>query len=117
MRSHLSLVKESFLLLTQAIDSFIDGDIPKGQELLRQSKSMERKADVYIEQMTRATYSGAWRATDAYELSQFSSKIDKSLGYSIRSVRKLLDGGALTRATSDRETRAPQNRQFIRAGL
>ena len=39
--------------------------------------------------MTRSTYSGAWRATDAFELLQFSTKIDKSLGYSIRSVRKL----------------------------
>lgn len=89
MRKHLSLVKESLFLLTHSIDAYIEGNIEGGKVLLHEAKSIERKADVYVEQMTRATYSGAWRATDAFELLQFSTKIDKSLGYSIRSVRKL----------------------------
>lgn len=90
MKEHLSIVKKSYSYLTQAIDKFTESKPVEVKELLEKAKHEERKADSYVEQMTRATYSGAWRATDAYELLQFSTKIDKALGYCIRSLRKLL---------------------------
>ncbi|OLS24097.1 MAG: putative MFS-type transporter YcaD, partial [Candidatus Heimdallarchaeota archaeon LC_2] len=90
MKEHLLLVKQSYSYLIQAIERFTESRIPEVKNLLKKAKQEERKADSYIEQMIRATYSGAWKATDAYELLQFSTKVDKALGHCIRSVRKLL---------------------------
>ncbi|MHA2029235.1 MAG: MFS transporter [Candidatus Kariarchaeaceae archaeon] len=105
MEKHLELVKESFLLLTKTIDSYTEGKLGLCSELMDNAKRVERKADIHVEQMTRATYSGAWRATDAIELLQFSTKVDKSLGYSIRSVRKLLNVKEKLPATFRRKLR------------
>jgi uncharacterized protein Yka (UPF0111/DUF47 family) len=40
--------------------------------------------------MTKATYAGVWRASDAIEILQFSTKVDKAAGHVIRAMRKFL---------------------------
>ena len=87
---HLNLVKTSINQLTQALHYYTHDDRKRAQENLDSSKTLEREADLLLEKMNYATYSKTFKESDAVELIQFSNKVDKALGYMIRSLRKFL---------------------------
>ena len=90
IKKHVNTIRKSIYHSTKSINYFIDGKLEKATHELKLSKMKERQADQVLEHMTYATYSGSLKAVSASELLQFSTKIDKAAGHSIRALRKLL---------------------------
>jgi MFS family permease len=90
IKKHVNTIRKSIYHSTKSINHYIDGKLEKSRHELKLSKMKERQADQVLEHMTYATYSGALKAVSASELLQFSTKVDKAAGHSIRALRKLI---------------------------
>lgn len=86
--NHLNLVSKSIKYSAKSIRS-LDESMEKSKMYLREAKKFEQAADLILAQITLQTYSGLRKAPDAFEMLQFSNKIDKVAGHAMRGVRKL----------------------------
>lgn len=57
--------------------------------IVREAKVYERKADDYLDYLTKETYAGSFPLIDSYDILRFSTRVDKAAGHVIRSMRKL----------------------------
>ncbi|MHA2249804.1 MAG: MFS transporter [Candidatus Kariarchaeaceae archaeon] len=90
VEEHLELIDKTIQNVSKGIYQYTESNTTNAEENLFIAKSFEREADNVLEFMTRATYSGMWRAADALEILQFSAKVDKAAGHTLRAFRKLL---------------------------
>ncbi|MHA2169091.1 MAG: MFS transporter [Candidatus Kariarchaeaceae archaeon] len=90
VKHHLDLISQTVHNIARGIHYYSEEDLKKTEEKLFIAKSFEREADQVLEMMTKATYAGVWRASDAIEILQFSTKVDKAAGHTIRAMRKFL---------------------------
>jgi len=88
---HGKKVRDSFRMLKQAFDSYVEGESPEAcNDLLAEAKDLEREADKLVMKVTRALYGSVRPAPDDYHFYKITEILDSSIGFTLRSYRKLL---------------------------
>ncbi|MHA1817171.1 MAG: MFS transporter, partial [Candidatus Heimdallarchaeaceae archaeon] len=88
---HGKKVRDAFRMLKQAFDSYVEGESPEAcADLLGEAKELEREADKLVMKVTRALYGSVRPAPDDYHFYKITEILDSSIGFLLRSYRKLL---------------------------
>ena len=88
---HSQKVEEFFIKLRKAFLAFIEQkDIDECLKLIDEAKEIEREADDLVLKVTQALYGKVRPAPDDYHFYKFTEILDRSIGYSLRSIRKLV---------------------------
>ncbi len=88
---HGKKVREAFGKLKQAFDSYVEGESHEEcNDLLGEAKDLEREADKLVMKVTRVLYGSVRPAPDDYHFYKITEILDSSIGFLLRSYRKLL---------------------------
>ncbi len=88
---HGNKVKEAFHKLHLVFKSYIeDKDVESCTEVLIEAKELEREADRLVFRVTQALYGKVRPAQDDYHFYKITDILDSSIGFILRSIRKLL---------------------------
>jgi uncharacterized protein Yka (UPF0111/DUF47 family) len=88
---HGEKVKEVFYKLQRTYNSFLKGnDIRYCTKLLNESKELEREADDIVFEVSQALYSNVRTAADDYHFMKITTILDSSIGFVLKSFRKLI---------------------------
>jgi len=88
---HGEKVKEVFYRLQRTYNSYLKGnDIRYCTKLLNESKELEREADDIVFEVSQALYSNVRTASDDYHFMKLTTILDSSIGFVLKSFRKLI---------------------------
>lgn len=88
---HGKKVRDAFGKLKQAFDSYVDGESHEEcTDLLGEAKDLEHEADKLVMKVTRVLYGSVRPAPDDYHFYKITEILDSSIGFLLRSYRKLL---------------------------
>ncbi len=88
---HGKKVREAFGKLKQAFDSYVEDESLEGcNNLLSEAKDLEREADKLVMKVTQVLYGSVRPAPDDYHFYKITEILDSSIGFLLRSYRKLL---------------------------
>ncbi|MCK5141263.1 MAG: MFS transporter, partial [Candidatus Heimdallarchaeota archaeon] len=88
---HGKKVRDAFGKLKQAFDSYVEGESHEEcNDLLGEAKDLEREADKLVMKVTRVLYGSVRPAPDDYHFYKITEILDSSIGFLLRSYRKLL---------------------------
>ncbi len=88
---HSKKVQEFYLKLKDTLQAYIESEsIKKYMKLLEEAKSIEKEADELVVKVTQALYGKVRPAPDDYHFYKITEILDSSIGYCLRSVRKLI---------------------------
>ncbi len=85
---HFENVKKVFDTIEKDVSFTVYEDLDI-QATVREAKVYERKADDYLDYLTKETYAGSFPLIDSYDILRFCTRVDKAAGHVIRSMRKL----------------------------
>ncbi|GAH81563.1 unnamed protein product, partial [marine sediment metagenome] len=89
--NHGKKVREAFGKLKQAFDSYVEDESLEGcNNLLSEAKDLEREADKLVMKVTQVLYGSVRPAPDDYHFYKITEILDSSIGFLLRSYRKLL---------------------------
>ena len=84
-------VQEAIHKLKEAFDAYVKGEQKEAcNGLLQEAKELERDADKLVLKVTRALYGNVRPAPDDYHFYKITEILDSSIGFLLRSYRKLL---------------------------
>ena len=88
---HSKKVEEFYSRLNKTLQAYIDGEsVKKYMKLLEEAKNTEREADELVVKVTQALYGKVRPAPDDYHFYKITEILDSSIGYCLRSLRKLI---------------------------
>jgi MFS family permease len=88
---HGKKVKETYSKLQQVFSSYIENkDLESCTDVLTEAKNLEREADKLVFRVTQALYGKVRPAPDDYHFYKITDILDTSIGFTLRSLRKLL---------------------------
>ncbi len=87
---HANKVRDVFFKIEKSFTAFLKGEkLEKCREIMLEAKIMEREADSLVFEVTQALYSGIRPAPDDYHFNKITNILDSSIGFCLRSLRKL----------------------------
>lgn len=88
---HGNKVKDVYMKMNQALEAYIDNkEIDCCTDILSDAKELERDADKLVFRVTQALYGKVRPAPDDYHFYKITDILDTSIGFTLRSMRKLL---------------------------
>ncbi|MCE7749764.1 MAG: MFS transporter [Candidatus Heimdallarchaeota archaeon] len=88
---HGNKVKDVYMKMNQALEAYIDNkEIDCCTDILSDAKELERDADKLVFRVTQALYGQVRPAPDDYHFYKITDILDTSIGFTLRSMRKLL---------------------------
>ncbi len=88
---HSKKVKEAYEKLMEAFNVFIENKDPKAcSDVIEEAKAIEREADVLVYKVTQALYGKVRPAPDDYHFHKITDILDSTIGFILRSIRKLI---------------------------
>lgn len=87
--SHANKVKTAFYEIRASVIAYLDNDLETFAIKRQTAKEREREADELVLTISNVMYSSARAAPDDYQFYKIADTLDSSIGYLLRSVRKL----------------------------
>ncbi|MHA1446232.1 MAG: MFS transporter [Candidatus Heimdallarchaeaceae archaeon] len=88
---HGNKVKDVYMKMNQALEAYIGNkEIDCCADILSDAKELERDADKLVFRVTQALYGKVRPAPDDYHFYKITDILDTSIGFTLRSLRKLL---------------------------
>ncbi len=88
---HGNKVKDVYIKMNQALEAYIGNkEIDCCADILSDAKELERDADKLVFRVTQALYGKVRPAPDDYHFYKITDILDTSIGFTLRSMRKLL---------------------------
>ncbi|MCE7743396.1 MAG: MFS transporter [Candidatus Heimdallarchaeota archaeon] len=88
---HSKKVRDFYSEIKKAFSSYIEGkDIDYCSEAIEDAKNIEREADDLVMKVTQALYGKIRPAPDDYHFYKIVDILDSSIGFTLRSIRKLI---------------------------
>ncbi len=88
---HSNKVKEFYAEIKKAFNTYIEGENVKNcSKAIEKAKNIEKEADDLVMKVTQALYGSVRPAPDDYHFYKITDTLDSSIGFTLRSIRKLI---------------------------